>query len=194
MSSMTQKPIAAEWLCRCIGQALDDNAIVVEEAVTNCASVLRQVCRTKQGTFLSSQGHSLGWALGAALGASLARPRSIVAALVGDGSFIFGHPIPALWAAKAYHAPFLCIILNNGRYNAVRAATEAAFGKESFAQKTGHWVGVNIEPSPEYAQIAQACGAYGERIEDPQDIENALGRAIEQVRGGKAAVLDVKIA
>jgi len=188
-----QKPISGDWLCRCLAEVIDDDTIVVEEAVTNRFAVLRHIQRTEPGTFFSSEGSSLGWALGAALGAKLASPDSTVVSLVGDGTFVFGSPVSALWAASVYHAPFLCVIFNNRLYNAPKGALRGTYGKESFSEKTGLYIGVDIKPSPDYALIAQACGGYGQVVEDPEDLKPALANAIKKVRQGKPAVVDVRI-
>jgi acetolactate synthase-1/2/3 large subunit len=193
MTKAAQKPISGDWLCRCLAEVIDDDTIVVEEAVTNRFAVLRHIQRTKPGTFFTSEGSSLGWALGAALGAKLASPDSTVVTLVGDGTFIFGSPISALWAANAYHAPFLCVVFNNRLYNAPKGAIRGTYGGQSFSEKTGLWVGVDIKPSPDYALIGQACGAYGKVVEDPEDLKPALANAIKKVRQGIPAVVDVRI-
>ncbi len=193
MSKASQKPISADWLCHCLSEVLDDDTIVVEEVVTSHFAVLRSLPRTRPGTFFTSEGASLGWALGAALGAKLASPNSTVVTLVGDGTFIFGSPVSTLWAASVYRAPFLCVIFNNRSYKTPKGALRSAYGKESFSEKTGVWVGVDIKPSPDYALIARACGAYGQLVEDPEDLKPALKKAIEQVRQGKPAVVDARI-
>ena len=188
-----RKLISPEWLCRCIDEVIDEDIILLNEAVTNVPFVTRLIHRTKPGTLFSSGGTSLGWGLGAALGAKLAALDKTVVTLVGDGSFIFGCPIPALWAASVYQAPFLSIIFNNQQYQAPKEALRRAYGKESFSEKTGLWVGMDIAPSPNYALIAQACRAYGHTVEDPSSLQSALKEALDQVRRGKPAVLDVRI-
>ena len=45
---------------------------------------------------------------------------------------------------------------------------------------------------PDYALIAKACNAYGQTVEDPSELSSALKNAVDQVRRGKAAVLNVK--
>ncbi|GAI14611.1 unnamed protein product, partial [marine sediment metagenome] len=107
--------------------------------------------------------------------------------------FIFGSPIPALWASNVYHAPFLCIVFNNRSYNVPRGAIRGVYGEQSFSEKTGHWVGVDIDPPPDYALIGRACGAYGQTVEDPAELRAVLKNALEQVRQGKPAVVDVRL-
>jgi acetolactate synthase-1/2/3 large subunit len=193
VTASTRKPISPEWLCHCLGKAIDEDTIVLGEAVTNRMSLYRQVERTRPGTFFLSGGSSLGWGLGAALGARLASPDKTVVTMVGDGSFIFGCPTAAIWAASVFHAPFLCVILNNQRYNAPSLNTSVSAGEGNSAQKTELRVGIEIKPSPDYAAIARACFAYGQTVTDPADVLPAIKTALEQVRAGTPAVLDVKI-
>jgi acetolactate synthase I/II/III large subunit len=53
---------------------------------------------------------------------------------------------------------------------------------------------VGIAPPPDYAMIAQACGAYGQIVKQPDEVLPALKEALKQVNKGKTAVLDVKLA
>ena len=43
----------------------------------------------------------------------------------------------------------------------------------------------------EYSKLADAFDAYGEKIEDPGDVEPAMKRALEQLAQGKTVLLDV---
>ena len=52
---------------------------------------------------------------------------------------------------------------------------------------------MELSPSVEYAMLAQACHAYGEKVEDPAQVKPALRRALDEARGGKPAVVDVRI-
>ncbi|MFC1947163.1 thiamine pyrophosphate-requiring protein [Chloroflexota bacterium] len=183
------KPVSAEWLCQCLNDVIDEDTIIVEETVTNGFPVSRYIERTKPGTKFNNQGASLGWGLGAALGAKLARPENMVVSLVGDGTFIFGSPIATFWAAVKYKAPFLCIVFNNGMYNAPRMGIP----RDSYSAKTGNWVGTEIDPSPDYAAVVKACGGYGRVVENGVEVKQALEEAINAVRQGKPAVLDVRI-
>jgi acetolactate synthase-1/2/3 large subunit len=190
-SEAQQHPISPGWLSYCISRELDEETIILEEVVTNAASLVRHLKRSIPGTFFRSGGSSLGWALGAGFGAKLARPDKTVVSIVGDGTFIFGCPIAAYWASTQYKAPFLTIIFNNQSYFASKRALQGGYGPQSYAQTSAQWVGVDIAPSPDYAQIAQAAGAWGERVEDPKAVRPSIRRALERVRNGQSAVLDV---
>lgn len=185
-----QRPIAPEWLAYCINRVLGVDDIVVNESVTNGPTVQRYVQREQPGTFFESGGSCLGWCLGAALGAKLAAPQRRVVSLSGDGNFANSTPIAGLWAAKVHGAPFLTIIFNNGCLNAVKRALKEGY-PDSYSVSTGHFVGTDFESPPRYDLIAQACGCYGERVEEPSEVEPALRRALAEVDKGRPALLDV---
>jgi acetolactate synthase-1/2/3 large subunit len=44
--------------------------------------------------------------------------------------------------------------------------------------------------SGQFAEVAQAMGAYSEKITDPQDIVPAIQRGLKSVAGGRATVLE----
>lgn len=185
-----EKPIEAEWLAYCINEVADENTLFLSETVTNSSAINHLVSTHAPGSFFANGGSCLGWSNGAALGAKLAAPDKTVINFVGDGGFLYGLPIASLWAAKRQNAPFLTIIFDNRTYNAPKQSLKREY-KESYSQKYDKWVGMDIDPPPDYVLLAQSCGAYGERVEEPDEIIGALERALNAVHEGQAAVLDV---
>ena len=185
-----QQPISPEWLAYCIAQEIADDTIIVNESGSNRMTISRFLRCTQTGSLFRAGGSGLGWGLGLALGAKLAAPDKTVVCLTTDGSFIFGQPIPALWAANNYRIPFLTIIINNQSYNAVKRAIVRGYGKDSYTARTGEWQGVDFTP-PDFAQITRACGVWAERITDPQALSTAIAEALNKVRGGQSALLDI---
>ncbi len=186
-------PMQPEWLAHCVGQVLRDEDILVSETVTNIAVISNLVERRLPGSFYECGGSSLGWGQGAALGAKLARPDRRVVCLMGDGCFVFGQPIAAVWAAAREKAPFLTVILNNSCYQAVKSPTRRHY--PNGASVSGdRYVAMDIDPSPDYAAISAASGAYAETVSDPADLLPALRRGLERVDAGEPAVLDVRLA
>lgn len=184
----SQKPISPDWVAYCLNEVVDEDAIIIQDH-----GAMRSLRRTKPGTLFAKGGASLGFALGGGLGAKLAAPDKTVVSILGDGGFIFGSPIATFWAACRYQAPFLSIILNNQQYHAVRTSLQGEYGKESYSEKTGVWVGMDLAPSPDYAVISQGCGAWGRMVEDPSELLTALKAGLDQVRQGKPAVIDVRL-
>ena len=191
----TQRPISTEWLCHCINKIADEDAIIVHMIPSNAGSLSHQIGRTKPGTLYSwgDSAGSMGWPLGAALGAKLAAPDKMVISLIGDGGFIYGCPVAALWAASAYKAPFLSIIFNNQSYNSIKELIRMDYGESSVSGEMGFEVGTDIRMPPDYALVAKSCGAYGQTVDDPSDLLPALQNAVDQVRRGTAAVLDIRL-
>ena len=188
-------PIAPEWLARCLGELWGEagDLVVVDETVTNGGAVQRQVAATEPGSWFKSGGSGLGWGLGGALGVKLARPDRPVVALVGDGCFLFGAPLAALWAARTAEAPILVVVFNNATYNATKQPMIAAY-PEGYSVRDGRFIGVDLAPLPRFDVVAESVGAYGERVEDPAEVLPALRRALERVRGGQSAIVDVILA
>jgi acetolactate synthase I/II/III large subunit len=188
----TRHPIHVEWICAALGDLLPPDAIVIEEAVTNLPTVRRHVRREQPGTLVSPIGPGLGWPLGGAVGVKLAAPDRLVVSVVGDGSFVFGSPVAALYAAQTAKTPFLTVILNNGGYNASKSPVVSLFPNGASVQ-ANTYPGVRFESPPDYAALARSCHAYGERVEAPAEVEPSIRRALAAVAQGQSAVLDVII-
>jgi acetolactate synthase-1/2/3 large subunit len=184
--------ITPQWLSYCLNEAIGEDSIVLDECVTNSGTVAEYVKRSQPATYFKSGGSSLGWALGASLGAKLSRPDKLVVNTVGDGSFIYGCPTSTLWSADVFNAPFLTVIYNNQVHFAAKRSLQGGY-PDGYSEKAQTWIGTDLSPSVEFSMIAQACRAYGEKVESPEQVRPAIDRAIEQVQSGKAAVLDVRI-
>jgi acetolactate synthase I/II/III large subunit len=186
----TRRPIAAEWLGAALSERLPEDSIVLDESVTSSEAVRRFLGRQRPGSVLSAGAPGLGWALGAGVGVRLAAPDQTVVALVGDGSFVFGSPVAALWAAQQASAPFLTLVFNNGGYNASKMPVLGLF-PDGASRRANAFPGVRFNTPPDYAALARSCHAYGERVEDPVELPAAIDRGLAAVHGGQAAVLDV---
>ena len=120
----------------------------------------------------------LGYSLGLAMGAKLAAPDKQVINVMGDMAFsTVGLDIET---AVRCHIPILTIVLNN--------ATMAIYDNSRFPVALEKYDVKRL--SGQFAEVAQAMGAYSERITDPQDIVPALTRGLAAVDGGQATVLE----
>jgi len=192
MSKSNDKPISPDWLCHCINEILDEDTILVNHLISQSSSVAGQIDRSKPGTLLACAGGSIMWALGAALGAKVSSPDRTVVSLMTDGGFVWGCPVAALWSSTSYKAPFLAVIFNNQSYGAIRTVVER-MSETQLSDEMGYVAGTDISPPPEYALVAQACGGYGRTVVEPADVLPALKEALVEVRGGKLAVVDVRL-
>ncbi|MBO1076100.1 thiamine pyrophosphate-requiring protein [Roseomonas marmotae] len=169
--------ITPEWLSHCIGEAVGEEAVIVNEYP------LRQpYCpRRRWGSFYGqSTAGGLGWGFGAALGAKLALKDRLVVTTLGDGAYVFNNPAACHWVAQAHDLPVLAIVFNNRMYGAVRNSTLAMY-RDGAAARDGGTLLADLSPAPDFEAYAQASGGYGEKVSDPRELPAALGRAIHAV-------------
>jgi acetolactate synthase-1/2/3 large subunit len=182
-------PIHPEWLAWCLRQALPPDAIILEEVITNRMWARTHLTSDEPGTLFTPGGSCLGWAINAAIGCKLGRPDRMVVSVVGDGGFTFGNPLAALWTAEKAGAPTLTVIFNNGGYKAAEAPLGDLYPAGAVARlKDG--IVTKIDPRPDYAKVAGACGALGLRVTEPAELREALRRAVYEVQHGRSTVVD----
>ncbi|MGH7308411.1 MAG: thiamine pyrophosphate-requiring protein [Candidatus Rokuibacteriota bacterium] len=174
----SDRPIDMAWLSRCVGDVLDEGTIVVNEYDLDLAQTRLD---TPGSYFSQSPASGLGWGLGAALGAKLAAPERTVVCCVGDGAYLFGAPTAAHWVSRAYNLPALFVIFNNRAWNAVKRAV-SSHAPQGWAVRTASMPMSDLDPAPDYELICRACGGWGERVEDPAALPDALARALRVVR------------
>ncbi len=181
--------ITPAFLSRTLGDLLEDDAVVVDETVTNTPSVLRHSERTEPGSYYSYCSSGLGWGLGAAAGVKLARPDATVVGVVGDGSFVLGNPIAAVQMIQAYDLPHLTVIYNNEGWNAVGKAIADQYDDVSFDPTAF----TRFSREGDYSKLFAEWGCHSERLSDPAELEGAIRRARAAVADGSHAILDVRV-
>jgi acetolactate synthase-1/2/3 large subunit len=181
----------ADAMLRALDGALPEEAIVVEEAVTNKPAVIRQVARMP-GRRYGTGSPALGWGVAGALGVKLARPDAPVVSVVGDGGFNFAVPTAAIWSAHKAGAPFVAVILNNQAYLASKLPVRRLYPKGS-ADTADDFPETELTPAADYVQLARAYGGDGEVVERPEDLPAALRRCLAVQDGGRCAVLDLRL-
>ena len=117
----------------------------------------------------------LGVATPFAIAAALAYPDRPVIAVTGDGAF--GITATEIDTAVRHGAKIVVIVSNNRAWNIERYDQ---------AENYGLVVGTELADS-DYAGLARAFGAHGERVTDAADLEDAIRRAVENA----PAVVDV---
>jgi acetolactate synthase-1/2/3 large subunit len=183
----TAFPLSSVWIRECVNRVSDENTVLLWEI-----AAIGQGDRTPPGHVFSQNAANLGNAWPRAVGIKMAAPEKTVIASGGDGSAVFSNPEAVLWTARRYNAPVLYIINNNNKYNAVEINLASYGGDDSYAGKAG-FNGSDLSPSPNFAMIAEAMGAHGEKVTEPDKLPDALQRALDAVKGGQPAVLDTVI-
>ncbi|MGC8949428.1 MAG: thiamine pyrophosphate-binding protein [Thermoprotei archaeon] len=182
MSMTDQIPIHPLRVIREVRSFYPRNAISVIDGgnTTVWAHYLNRIY--EPNTFLSStagdSGH-LGSGVGYAIAAKLAYPDKDVYCITGDGAFSMG--MADLETAKRLGLQITFIVLNDSSWGMIRAGQTLYYEKR--------YIGVDFSEI-RYDLIAKAIGCYGERVEDPKEIKNALERA---KASELPAVIDIKI-
>ena len=120
----------------------------------------------------------LGVGVPFATSAALNFPGRRVIAVIGDGSF--GLTAMELDTAVRSGARAVFVIANNESWGIERNDQLVGYG--------GNLVGVDL-PNCRYNLLAEGLGLYAERIEDPEELRGAIGRALENA----PALLDVAV-
>ncbi|HEY4371559.1 MAG TPA: thiamine pyrophosphate-requiring protein [Burkholderiales bacterium] len=183
--------INPQYLCAEINRLMAPDDILINEAIRNTFVVFNQISRTRAGTSIGLAGGGLGFSGGVALGAKLAKPNSQVVQFVGDGGFYFSTPASVLAVSRQYKLPVFTVVLDNNGWSAVKEATLRMYPEG--AAKAQDQFAAHLAPDMNFAKLAEAAGAYGEVLSDPEQTAEAVARCMAEVKGGRSAVLHAKI-
>jgi acetolactate synthase-1/2/3 large subunit len=137
-------------------------------------------------------GGAVGAGPGVALGSGLALKGSgkVPIAILGDGEMFAS--IQLLWTAAHYEIPSLFVINNNRSYFNDEDHQDR-IARRRDRPPENRWVGQRMEsPEVDFSMLARTFGLQGEGpIKDASDLGPALHRAIDSVKRGQFAIVDV---
>jgi acetolactate synthase-1/2/3 large subunit len=162
-------PVRPERLMEDLRQIVTPETILVADA---SYSTLWIACYLRALTpgmrFITPRGLAgLGWGLPLAIGAKVARPKSPVLCVVGDGGF--AHVWSELETTVRMKTPVVLTVLNNGVLGYQKDAEDVKFG--------GYTSACHFAPV-DHAAIARACGCRGVRVENAADYLPAVREAL----------------
>jgi acetolactate synthase I/II/III large subunit len=140
----------------------------------------------------ASGGAGVGYGAPAAVGAALAHKKHgrVVVNIQADGDLMYAPGV--LWTAAHHRIPLLSVMHNNRAYHQEvmhiqRMANRHQRGVTSAA------IGTTIEnPNIDFAGLARSLGVHAEGpISDPKELSGAIKRALDVVKRGEPALLDV---
>jgi acetolactate synthase I/II/III large subunit len=175
-----------------MGKLLEPDAIVLNDGLSNGGFVQTYARRTQPGTYFRSGSSSGGWGSGASFGVKLARPDQDIIHATGDGYFMFGTPLPALWAAGHHKAAYMAVVFVNGSYSTGTTGLRQAY-PEGYGISAAHYEGGTFEPPPNFAKLAEAVNGYGEQVTELSQLVLVLKRGLEHTRNGVPAVIAVRV-
>ncbi|MDP6804582.1 MAG: thiamine pyrophosphate-dependent enzyme [Rhodospirillales bacterium] len=161
---------------------VDDDVLVADTGYMAAWSGTLIEQKTPGRNMLRAAG-SLGWAFPAALGAKLAVGEGRrVTCMVGDGGL--GYHLTDMETALRLDLPVTTVVMNN-----------AAFAFSYDVQRYLHDQSERLLAATDsldldFAAIARAFGAFGERVTDIADLGPALDRARD---AGRPALIDVAV-
>ncbi len=184
------KPMSPARMMSELAAAIPDNAIVVDDSISNRATMRHYFQGKERGDLRAFRGQAIGGGIGATMGVQVAHPDRPVIGIIGDGSAMM--TVQGLWTAANDNIPCVFIICNNGMYRILKVNFDVY--QRDILQMT-ETAGENLPfsdfPTPFHVSaIAGGMGVHGERITDPGEIAPALERALAS---GKPAVLDIVI-
>ena len=118
--------------------------------------------------FLPDRGFaSIGYGLPGAMGASLAEAGPVVS-ITGDGGF--NMTLGELETARRMNLDFTIIVVNNAASGYVKALQHLMYGEGAYQSSD--------LAETNYASTAEALGCKGIRVEDPNEIRNAISKGL----------------
>jgi thiamine pyrophosphate-dependent acetolactate synthase large subunit-like protein len=148
---------------------------------------------TKHYQFIGGHGaYGVGYGAPAAVGAALANKKygRLSVNIQSDGDLNYAPGV--LWTATHHRIPMLTVMHNNRSYHQERMyVADMAARAQRDVTRVG--IGNDIsDPNVDYASLAKAYGMFSiGPIENPADLGPALKRAVEVVKRGEPALIDV---
>ena len=180
------------WACHELGRLLDKDAIVLNDVTAVHAYAQTYLKRDKPGTFFRSGTSTGGWGAGAAFGAKMVSPDRDVVLVSGDGFYMFGEPMAALWSARRLGAPYLTLVIVNASYSTGTTGLAQIY-PNGYSVKHRNYTGGLFDPPPNFAKLAESVDCWGEVVHETAQVGPALERGLAQVRTGIPAVVAVRV-
>jgi pyruvate dehydrogenase (quinone) len=162
------KPIHPEFAASLIDSVLSDDAIVTADTGMGNVWQARYITPNGRRRIIGSFLHgSMANAVPQAIGAQFAHPDRQVVTLSGDGglSMLLGELI----TVATYKLPVKILVFNNSTLGLVKL--------EMFVDGYPDF-GVDV-PAVDYAAVANALGVFGQRVDDPRKLQDALTAAFD---------------
>jgi len=188
--------LTSAFLFATLSGKISQDDILVNEAIRNAPVLQEHVRRTRPCSYVGLAGGGLGFSGGMALGLKLAEPKRRIVQVIGDGGFHFSSPDSVYAVAQQYRVPIFTIVLDNGGWQAVKSAVQRVYPK-GVAAATDQFQsrltsGLQGERR-DFAGVAEAFGAHGERVSEPEELATAIDRCLAALDDGQAAVLHAQI-
>ncbi len=173
-------PVSPRRALRELERAMPADAMVTTD-IGNICSVSNSYLRFERPNsfFAAMSFGNCGYAYPTAIGAKMAAPERPAIAYVGDGAW--GMSLNETLTAVRENVPVVAVVFNNGQWGAEK--------KNQIDYYADRYVGSNLA-NPSFAAVAESMGALGIRVDQPDQVGDALKQA---VASGRPAVLEVMV-
>jgi acetolactate synthase-1/2/3 large subunit len=177
-------PIKPQRAVREIREFLDKDAIVWADCGNNLAWVEKYYQALMPKGFMADGGHTaMGFSVAASIGAKLGAPDRQVVDCCGNASFTMLSK--EVNTASAYNIPVVWCILNDMNLGMIIQGQKFGYGMwepERYIVTQSYVM--------DFVKFAEACHAYGQLVERPTEIKEALKNAFDS---GRPSIIDIRI-
>ncbi|WP_236147041.1 thiamine pyrophosphate-binding protein [Scytonema millei] len=169
-------PLHLSRFARDLAQHMPPDTVIFDEAITNSEELCRYIPPTTLGYYFQTRGGSLGVGIPGAIGLKLANPDKTVIGFTGDGGSMY--TIQALWTAAHHNIDAKFVICNNHSYQILKLNIMQYWRERGIAEHdfpTSFTIG---NPDIRFDELAQAMGVQSIRVEQPDEIEPAIQKAL----------------
>jgi len=173
-------PIQPKGLFKQLRKALPKDTAITLDAGTLCLQATDALEYYNPPSLFTPLDFGLvGFSFACGLGVKIAKPKTTVVSLMGDGGF--GMTISELSTAVEYGINTTTIVMNNQSWGAEKAYQKDFFGKR--------YLGADIT-SPSFDKVAELYGAKGFKVKKISEINEAVRAA---VKCNQPAIVDVDV-
>lgn len=186
-----QHPISVPRLMSELKQAVPDDTIVVNEAITAVPDLYRTFGFARYGECYSTRGGGIGQALPGALGVKLVHPDHPILAISGDGSAMYS--IQALWTAAHHGLGILYVILRNREYKILKYNIDVYRRRFGVATDRPYPQMDLYAPELDFAEQARGMGVWAQSVSSASDLEEAIREGLQHIQSDRPYLLDVEV-
>ena len=158
--------LSAASVFAAMSRLVPEDAVIAVDVGNNTHSFGRYFECSRQSVLMSGYLGSIGLGYPAAMGAWCAAPELMIVCVTGDGGF--GQYLGELTTAVKYAMDITHVLINN-----------SMLGKITKEQRAVHFdVWQTGLHNPDFAAYAELCGARGQRVTDPADLDTAMSAAL----------------
>jgi acetolactate synthase I/II/III large subunit len=139
-----------------------------------------------------SGGAGIGYNAPATVGAALANKKygRLSVSIQPDGDMMYAPGV--LWTAAHHNVPLLIVMHNNRAYHEEVMHLQRMCGRRERGIDRAQVGTTMTNPNIDFARLAQSMGVHADGpIENPKDLAPAIRRALEVVKRGEPALVDV---